>query len=298
MPGNPGLSYATAGELPPEVIRKILDQFVAGYPLIPFLGKVIKYGLSSCSLTCRCWAEVIRPILFYSITLRQPDEIMQLLDFLNSHVSVGPALSGCIVWLTLQVKESVIQAVGVMPYLHHYYGLIKRLFALRSAEMSITNDGQPVASSGHLKARALLNMLSSSLPRTLPGTCVFPVNTLTLSGLQLRSVADLVHTVDSLRTVRSCRVAGLSFAENAMRPRPLVHRRTSRLEHVYVSGCGDGSVKSQLELCSMIAHAREHLGYDVDTWSSVHTIVLAVPDDHGAVWLQLRGDPTREHRYN
>jgi hypothetical protein len=289
MPGNVDHtpSYATATELPSELVGKILDQTVAEHLRLPMAD--LKRGLSAYSLTCRHWAEVIRPILFNSITLRQPEDIMQLLDFLDSGVSVGPALSRCITSLTLHIRPSAIEAVGAEPCLHHYCRLRKRLSALRSTEMSITDDDQSVTPFGRLKGRALLSMLSSSLPRTLPGA-VFPVGILTLSGLRLRSVADLVHTVDSLRTVRHCSVTGLSFVEDATRPRPLVHRRTARLGTVYVSGCGDGSVKSQLELCSMIARARERLGYDVDTWASIHAVMLTVPGGHLSVSAMLLPD--------
>jgi hypothetical protein len=290
-------SYATAAELPSELVRRILDEAVIGYPEIPTAG--LKHGLSAYSLTCRHWAEVTRPILFSSITLKQPDDIAQLFEFLDSGVSVGPTLSGCITRLALQVQQAAVQAAGAVPRVHHYYRLIKRLPALRSIEMSIMNFDNvlPVALSGHLEIRALLNMLSSSLPRTLPGA-IFPINSLTLSGLRMRSVTDLVRSVNSLPTVRYCNVIELTFGEDTMTPRPLVHRRTSRLQRIYAHRCDDESLKSQLKLCSMIAHARERLGYDVDAWASVHAIMLTVPDGYLSVTTQLMADSARESYYS
>jgi hypothetical protein len=292
MPGDPNTSYTTAVELPPELIHSILDRLVAPYPLLAPVHS--KRGLSACSLTCRHWTEVIRPFIFRTIVLKQPEDIVQLLEFLDAGVSVGPALSDCVEKLALEVNLATL--VGAVPCLHHYYRLVKCLRAFKGAWLYISNDHNPTngESRRQLIIRSLLNMLSSSLPKTLPGVLSL-FNSLVLSSLGLRSIAHLVHTVNSLPGAQYCRYSSIAFEEDMATHRIPIRRSPSRLNEVEALRCGDGSLKSQVELCSMIADTRKRLGFSVDAWVSVHGIMLAITDcQHDfAVSMQLITGPTR-----
>jgi hypothetical protein len=292
------MSYSTAVELPSELIRSILDQLVARNPGIRLRGS--KRGLAACSLTCRHWAEVIRPVIFYSIALREPDDITQLLEFFDSGSSVGPPLSNCIEELGLHVNTTAL--VTSMSCIHHYYRLIKRIPAHHAVMLTIYNDQPTIAQAiseppRHLEIRGLLKVLSSSLPKTLPGA-LFPISILTLSGLRLRSVADLVNAVNGLPSVRNCSCSGLSFTEDATTRRPAIRRSLSKLVLVSIFRCGDSSLQSQLELCSMITDARKRLGFGINAWTGIHSAMLTVPDCECSVSIQLMTDSTREHSHN
>ena len=56
---------------------------------------LIKRGLASCSLTCKHWAVLIRPMLFMHLTLSSAEDVSRLVAFLNADV-LEPALSYCI----------------------------------------------------------------------------------------------------------------------------------------------------------------------------------------------------------
>jgi hypothetical protein len=301
MSGTTDLPYGAGFEFPSELVRAILDQVVARYPRpkTPVSGS--KLGLSAYSLTCRHWAEVIRPVIFRKIQLRQPEDVVQLLEFLDSGASIGPPLCNCIEELALHVYPAAV--VTAVPCLHHYYKLVKRLHALRHTSI-IMKDDQPAITHGPshhleqgLQSRSLLNILSSSLPKTLPGT-IFPVHKLVLFGLQLRTVGDLVCVVNSLPTIRSFTGERLTFTDNVTAPRRTIRRKTSMLQRVFVTGCGDESLKSHLELCSMITNSRGHLGFSVDAWDSVHSTMLTVPNGHRSVSVELRAHSIREYLYN
>jgi hypothetical protein len=290
MSSDLSASCAVAVKLPPELIYNILNHVVSRNPFLK-LWSYDKQGLSACSLTCRHWAGVIRPALFSTIVLRQPGDISKLLEFLDSEISVGPALSNCIENLTLEVEPTVL--VRAVPCLQHYCKLVKRLYVL--ARLHINNCQSPITGGplSQLDPFSLSKVLSSSLPKTLPGT-MFPVSELMLSSLRLRSVADLVHTVNSLPTVQVCRCSHVVFGEGPATPHLPVRRRLSRLHTVDISECGDGRLETQVELCSMVADVRERLGFSVDALAGCHDILLTVPDGPRGVFILLNADPTRE----
>jgi hypothetical protein len=289
-------SYTTAADLPPELIRNILDEVVASYSGLGPLSYSKHDGLSVYGLTCRRWAGAVRPLIFRDVKLKQPEDIVQLLEFLDSDISVVPALSDCIEYLTVEVDPAAL--VGAVPCFHHYDRLVKRLrtFSLPGASLKMRKGQDPIngESSSRLEIRSLLRVLSSSLPKTLPGA-LFPFNDVTLNGLRLRSSANLAYTVNSLPTVRLCYCSDLTFTEDPATPRLRIRRRLSKLIYVSVSRCGDGRLKTQLELCSMVADVRERLGFSADAWAGVCGTVSTVPDGDASASVYLLASPKSEY---
>ena len=123
--------------------------------------KPLKRGLTACSLTCRRWAALIRPMLFEELALRSGEDVSQLVAFMDADVQ-KPALKDCIRSLT------IVDDVGSerIPWSHQLMMLHTRLSFL--IEGWTVKDATP-----NLDAELLLNHRSplpfTILPRTLPG---------------------------------------------------------------------------------------------------------------------------------
>ena len=51
-------------------------------------------GLTQCSLTCRVWAHIIRPVLFEHLWLRLPEDVNQLFKLLECASPIVPEMRG------------------------------------------------------------------------------------------------------------------------------------------------------------------------------------------------------------
>ena len=88
------MAGAIGTRLPAEILHAILLRVHdGGFDYSP------KQGLAACSLVCRHWAALIRPMLFGRLTLRSAEDVAQLLAFLRA-----PAVFG-------QLLKSLVRAV-------------------------------------------------------------------------------------------------------------------------------------------------------------------------------------------
>ena len=70
-----------AANIPPELINRVLLFLTHDtWNNERFPGKT---GLANASLVCRYWEKTVRSVLFWQLTLRSPEDVNQLLDFIN-----------------------------------------------------------------------------------------------------------------------------------------------------------------------------------------------------------------------
>ena len=152
-------------------------------------NNLVKRGLASCSLTCRHWASLIRPLLFYELTIRSAKDLAQLLAFLNSFNPLHPSLWDCIGFL--HVVDG--RTSSSIPWSHQIFRLHRRIVHIYSMHLTIekssADDELPL---GHNSSQPL-----TIIPRTLPGS-IMPLERLTLSHLRLPSVKALANYVQYL----------------------------------------------------------------------------------------------------
>ena len=171
---------ASGEHLPPEVIRLIVKQL---YHINLIRPGAIKKGLAVCSLVCRYWAGIIRPLLFENIELRSREDAIQMLSFFESPNILKPPLTQC-VWL-LGFKHT---GADVPPwiFLHQLAKYYRRGDIRHSFEDS---DG---------------DILWYGLPRALPPSIFAHTNVLELERVKFRCGRDLVRFMRSLPEVWSC----------------------------------------------------------------------------------------------
>lgn len=177
--------------------------------------KPIKRGLASCSLTCRHWASLIRPLLFEELTVKSAEDIAQLLDFLDSpnilHPSTG--IQDCVA--DLHVIDD--RTSSSIPWDHQMLRLHRLLPLLLSFAHRISNGGaDDELDLGHPPLVVI--------PRTLPGSAT-PPRYLKLSHLRLPSPKALVSYIKHL-AIRSLVLRAVTFAKEDI---PDIQRRRSRL---------------------------------------------------------------------
>ena len=153
--------------------------------------KPVKRGLTSCSLTCRHWASVIRPLLFGELIIRSAEDIEQLLALLNSPYTLHPYPRDCI--RLLRVIDD--RTSSSIPWSHQIFRLHRRIAHLYSVNLTIEKSGaDDELPLGRDSSRSFV-----IIPRTLPGS-IMPLARLTLSHLRLPSVKTLANYVEHLRT--------------------------------------------------------------------------------------------------
>ena len=153
--------------------------------------KPVKRGLASCSLTCRHWASVIRPLLFDQLTIRSAADIAQLLAFLDSPEILDPTLRDCLRELDAIDDRTLLS----IPWNHQISRLHRRIPKPHSVLLTIENSGaDDKLHPGRDPPRPF-----AIIPRTLPGS-IMSLWRLTLSNLQIPSVKALADYVEHLRT--------------------------------------------------------------------------------------------------
>lgn len=174
--------------LPAELVHAILIQIEDEHQN----GQPIKGGLTACSLTCRFWARVVRPMLFERLTIRSPDDIVQLLAFLNALDPLHLPLGSCIeVLYAIEDLQS-----PRIPWCHQIFSLRQVLPEVVFHDVAfLTIEGSTVADQFDPKPRPLLPC--AMFPRTLPGSTT-PLGLLRLRRLQLPSIRELVKCVQRL----------------------------------------------------------------------------------------------------
>ena len=208
--------------LPDEIIHAILVRAEEWDSTDPSWAP-LKPGLAACSLVCRHWARIIRPIIFEWLTLRSAGDIEQLIVFLDTP-SLLPAvysLEDCI--RGIQVIEDVESAH--IPWSHQIFRLRHRLPMVFYAEVKMTIGVRKGDSHCHPDRRSALPF--AALPRTLPGSTK-PLDVLTLRCVQLPSVQNLANCIEHLGALK-IELDEVTFAKDHIpvlsRRRPHTHSR-------------------------------------------------------------------------
>ncbi|EKM52859.1 uncharacterized protein PHACADRAFT_261515 [Phanerochaete carnosa HHB-10118-sp] len=143
--------------LPDELVHAILIRLQDG----ELWGKQSKRGLALCSLTCRHWAKLIKPMLFGYLTLMCTEDVSQLLAFLCTPDFLHCALRDCAHNLDLvedRASSSIPWGHHVLLRLHQHLPHVFVNWAVKGASA----DGRSKLSS----------LPSGQLPRTLPSSSV------------------------------------------------------------------------------------------------------------------------------
>lgn len=203
------------GHLPDELLHFILirlDDRQCGWNSSE---RPLKHGLLSCSLTCRHWAKLIRPILFDHLTLRSAEDVSQLLAFLSGHDFLGHPIRRCIRYL--DVVED--QTSSSITWGHQLF--LSCCCPAPPDKVTWTIKGAMLDDQSQPTQRPL-SLPHALLPRALPLSTVY-LDRVTLSGLQLSSVRSLMNFVKCL-SFGDLELDSISFREDnfgyAPRARP------------------------------------------------------------------------------
>lgn len=245
------MAATRAGELPSHIIVALITR------LLPDLyHSPKKKGVATFSLVCRHWAHSLRETLFSSLTLRTRNDFVFLLAILDCPIArPGPPLHECIAQLTIaQFPDWSLGPVNV-------FRKISKRIKLSCIELDVRNCqvSAPLPTPDGRRTQDYLPFFS--LPRPLPGRLLLPLTDLRLSNVQLPRQTDLVRLLDSLPTVRNCFLTEVRFVESAAIRRRLL-RPHSRLTHVQLCDCGDGTLGSQLELAAALIASQRRVRID------------------------------------
>ena len=293
-------SGAEAQELPSEIIYLIVQALRANQVLLQQQGDTNlrrKKGLAACSLTCRYWSEILRPLLFGSLTLRGPEDMTQLLGFLQ----ISPLLADCI-W-DLQINQS---SQGY-PWFHHVTKLLA--FLREDAYVSLMMDNstldplpgtvsesKSVSSKTRAKVKPVPYVQLDSLPRALPSSVLQMLTRITIRDLRLRRKSDLVRFVHGLSTLRSCAFRGVKFLQSTPVEPAQALGRTSRLLHeVEVSQCqDDNGLVAQMDLAASV-FINSDFPFDGETWTQAVRAFLSLSLDPSYCRVRVSVDASSKH---
>lgn len=195
---------APQGSLPPELVHAVLIQMYDSDN-----SGIIKRGLASCSLTCRYWAALIRPLLFRILTLRSGKDVSQLIAFLDADLRV-PTLRSCIE--ELDVVEDHVSARP--PWSHQIVRLAKLLSHYKVRNWTVKDV--PVVSDGEHILTHRSPLPFSMLPRTIPRSTLPQVSSLSLSGLSLKSTRNMMRVVGNQISCKDLELDSVVFAEKGV----------------------------------------------------------------------------------
>ena len=169
--------------LPPEIIHRIVDTLGIFRGTYNDFVTGPKEGLASCSLTCKHWAAVLREALFSRLTLRNLEDVTQIISFFRSSLSIGRPLSQILNLIIVDIIDA-----AQLPWVHHLDKLaipiIKNGGGYLNIGMRLTGD----------KTSQIYPLPFSSFPRSVPKTHVFTATgSLSLKNVRLRCCADLIR---------------------------------------------------------------------------------------------------------
>ncbi|EKM52852.1 uncharacterized protein PHACADRAFT_186901 [Phanerochaete carnosa HHB-10118-sp] len=179
-----------------------------------------KRGLAPCSLTCRHWAKLIRPILFEYLTIRSAEDVSQLLALLGVPDFLGRTLQSCIRCLDL-VEDRTSSSI---PWGHRCF-----LWWFRQTlSVDVTWTIRGASADDQLQQTQRLSLLPSALlPRALPTSTVL-LHRVTLSNLQVPSVRSLTNFIKRL-SFRELTLDNVGFPEENPGHLPRRRPRSSRI---------------------------------------------------------------------
>ena len=237
-----------------------------------------KRGLASCSLTCRRWASLIRPLLFEELTIRNAEDIAQLVAFLDGPDPFRPSLRDRI--QSLRIIDD--RGSSGVPWSHQILRLHRRIAHLNFVYSTIEKSG----ADNELPAGRDSSQPLAIIPRTLPGS-IMPLECLTLSHLRLSSVKALTSYVQHLRT-NEIELNAVTFVKEDV---PDIRRRRrhsdSRPQFVTVSHCFEdiAGLLHWSNVANVLHACQGHLWVD-DT-------CLALAEKYMSILLSLSPDQSR-----
>ncbi|GJE95624.1 hypothetical protein PsYK624_118100 [Phanerochaete sordida] len=266
-----------------------------------------KRGLAAPGSVCKYWSEIIRPILFGRLELRNLYDVHFLESIVGSPHFHESSLADAIWEIDLRTEGN-----PVAPWLHHARPLSARLH--RTAFRYVAT-GSSITSGATTVERPTP---SQSLPRILP-SFLPPVIGLSLINLRLTSKTELARVIDSFHHLAECRCDQISFVRqtDVIHWRRAPQRRTTSLISCTLSRCGDESISSQAILASELLRASARLNVEGGTWDTALAALHAlVPDRFEKAYLSLeswgqgaygraefrfyplsRSDPSRDRDY-
>lgn len=275
-------------QIPPEVVRNIVYSLCQP-PSYLKKSWTWKKGLAACSLTCRYWSRILRPVLFKCCTLYTPEDISLLLSFFESPVCVGPALTTCISLIEYKIRESQIP-----PWIR----LHKLSRLIPNTTIILNVNGSPPPSTLAFRGPSLLK----DFPRTLPPSIFQFANEVTIENIHFNRVTDfspLFHNIAKVRDGQCTNLTVQHGIEQIPLPRPALSRR-QRVEDCILFGIsaeiGANDFSTQFALACTLVRPADRLQLDHTTWSSAADIITSVVPprfrisslwvDGGGMWNQ------------
>ncbi len=202
---------ATAADLPPELVNKVMRALVAKFYL-RIIGRQEKHVRGLASLTCRYFSEILRPTIYKTIVLKSRDDLLTLISFLDLPVS--------------RIKDyihyiHVTQYEPCEPWLHLLHtSLMYRLPRAKIQHLSLaTKESSPTA--------VTLRSIHKGPPTSIPPAC-WHIEELRLNNLLLNSFDHLVKLIAGLPHLSRLRCERLVWPSVPPDTLPAFHRYNRR----------------------------------------------------------------------
>ena len=144
-------------------------------------SSVMKGGLAKAGLTCRYWAEQIRPLLFGELLLRGPEDVAQLIQLVKS-----PPVMGSESALSTYIREiTYLKVTNAVPP----WTRLQMLSKLLPSGIKISIDTGFRIEQAQLDGSSFVHCL----PRTLPPSAFPPLEEIRLRNVKFRNNADVLR---------------------------------------------------------------------------------------------------------
>ncbi|GJF00914.1 hypothetical protein PsYK624_172180 [Phanerochaete sordida] len=214
------MTHNAGADIPPELLLRILhaERAASSWSILTEdSAREWKKNLSNFGLVCKYWAEVVRPILFGSLTLSGGQDLLFLKKIVEAPQFPASSIYGKI--HTISVRKDIVESDS---WLGHLNWLSVHLPTTHIDCMIIDTamKGSLVAGSHRSALRAL-----PSLP---PG--YIKLNSLTLHGLVFGNMAEPIRLLRSFLRLQYCSFNDVRFMDPApLRPSRNVIRQGSSL---------------------------------------------------------------------
>ncbi|EKM48733.1 uncharacterized protein PHACADRAFT_154974 [Phanerochaete carnosa HHB-10118-sp] len=261
------MSRVTGDDLPPEILSHILACVRPTYRKGGLAERRReKPKLIAPSLVCKYWSEVIRPFLFHTLELRNPEDVRLLKNIVTSPSFTTSSLSKAIRWV--QIHQETTEAKS---WLHHVHGLSTRLRNTRFNCTVVSPAGDP--SSAPCRWAPF-----ESIPNVTPS--YVRLSDLTLQGVVFTTTTELARLIDNFSTLRYCICDQLTFLDSSpvAQSRRARRRAPSVLWKCHISRCKDMAVSDQAALAVDILAAgpNRRMGVDESAWDANFQALFAL----------------------
>ena len=190
------MALHTAADLPSETVHAILAYALGPEPSSLLWNEHRRCELKAFSLTCRYWAQLCRPHIFYVVTLRDLKSLESLAVLLRSPSTVAPRLADCVHDLR------VIQSGALCtPWLHRVDTILRSsLPRIERSTLTLSN-----IDNDH-------RTLPSRLPRTMP-ISFFSFKALYLDTVRFSNASDFVRLLAAIPSVETVHCKRISLDE-------------------------------------------------------------------------------------